>query len=171
MALHTAQPTREFSTAQSILCPAQQSNLDFINRICFAQLIVKNKRYGVKSFVVPLRDSKDFSLLPGISIGDLGKKMGRDGIDNGWIQFTNVRIPRTNLLMKHTKVSRQVSNFVQVCQHSYNLKRQRSKLNTSQGRRQRAPAGTAHVWCAYSRTRCNGRRLWKHVETRAHYCM
>jgi acyl-CoA oxidase len=32
--------------------------------------------------------------------------MGRNGIDNGWIQFTYVRIPRTNMLMKHTKVSR-----------------------------------------------------------------
>lgn len=31
---------------------------------------------------------------------------GRDGIDNGWIQFTNVRIPRGYMLQKHTKVSR-----------------------------------------------------------------
>ncbi|KAF8923207.1 fatty-acyl coenzyme A oxidase, partial [Dissophora ornata] len=37
---------------------------------------------------------------------DIGKKMGRDGIDNGWIQFTSVLIPRTNMPMKHTKVSR-----------------------------------------------------------------
>ena len=29
---------------------------------------------------------------------------GRHNIDNGWIQFTNVRIPRGNMLMKHTKV-------------------------------------------------------------------
>jgi acyl-CoA oxidase len=32
--------------------------------------------------------------------------MGRDGIDNGYIQFTHVRIPRGYMLMKHTKVSR-----------------------------------------------------------------
>lgn len=32
---------------------------------------------------------------------------GRDGIDNGYIQFTNVRIPRSYMLQKHTKVSRQ----------------------------------------------------------------
>ncbi|KAI9145171.1 acyl-CoA dehydrogenase/oxidase C-terminal [Paraphysoderma sedebokerense] len=72
----------------------------------FAQLIVKGKRYGVKPFVVQLRNTDDFSLRPGINIGDCGKKMGRDGIDNGWIQFTNVRIPRSHMLMKHTKVSR-----------------------------------------------------------------
>ncbi|KAH8552923.1 acyl-CoA dehydrogenase/oxidase C-terminal [Umbelopsis sp. PMI_123] len=74
--------------------------------VVFAQLIVEGKRYGVKSFVVPLRDPNDYSLLPGINIGDIGKKMGRDGIDNGWITFTNVRIPRSYMLMKHTKVSR-----------------------------------------------------------------
>jgi len=28
---------------------------------------------------------RTFSLLPGITIGDIGKKMGRDGIDNGWM--------------------------------------------------------------------------------------
>ncbi len=31
---------------------------------------------------------------------------GRNGIDNGWIQFTSVRVPRTNMLMKYTKVDR-----------------------------------------------------------------
>ncbi|KAG5457669.1 MAG: hypothetical protein BJ554DRAFT_2259, partial [Olpidium bornovanus] len=49
----------------------------------FARLIVRGVDYGVKSFIVQLRDRRDFSLLPGINIGDIGKKMGRDGIDNG----------------------------------------------------------------------------------------
>ncbi|KAI8979991.1 acyl-CoA dehydrogenase/oxidase C-terminal [Pilobolus umbonatus] len=72
----------------------------------FAQLIVKGKRYGTKCFIVPLRDPKTYNVLPGVSIGDIGKKMGRDGIDNGWIQFTNVRVPRGYMLQKHTQVSR-----------------------------------------------------------------
>ncbi|KAJ3098361.1 fatty-acyl coenzyme A oxidase [Phlyctochytrium bullatum] len=72
----------------------------------FAQMIVKGKRYGVKTFIVQLRDPKDFSLKPGIVIGDIGAKMGRHGVDNGWIQFTHVRVPRSHLLQKHTKVSR-----------------------------------------------------------------
>ncbi|KAI8347323.1 acyl-CoA dehydrogenase/oxidase C-terminal [Blakeslea trispora] len=72
----------------------------------FAQLVVRGKWYGTKCFIVQLRDPKTYHLLPGINIGDLGKKMGRDGIDNGWIQFTNVRIPRNHMLQKHTKVSR-----------------------------------------------------------------
>ncbi|KAJ2084360.1 fatty-acyl coenzyme A oxidase [Coemansia sp. RSA 988] len=72
----------------------------------YAQLIVDGRRYGTKTFVVQLRDTKTFELMPGVNIGDLGKKMGRDQIDNGWIRFTYVRIPRSHMLMKHTKVLR-----------------------------------------------------------------
>ncbi|KAF9955203.1 fatty-acyl coenzyme A oxidase, partial [Modicella reniformis] len=68
--------------------------------VVFAQLIIRGKRYGFKSFVVQLRDTKPTNSCL------VSTLMGRDGIDNGWIQFTNVRIPRTNMLMKHTKVSR-----------------------------------------------------------------
>lgn len=72
----------------------------------FANLVVDGKRYGVKPFVVQLRDPETFTLMPGVNIGDCGTKMGRNAIDNGWIQFTHVRIPRTNMLMKYTKVTR-----------------------------------------------------------------
>jgi acyl-CoA oxidase len=74
--------------------------------IVFARLIIDNKDYGVHSFVMQIRD-REGRPLPGLTIGDCGKKMGRDGIDNGWIQFHNVPIPRTNMLMKWAKVSRE----------------------------------------------------------------
>lgn len=70
----------------------------------YARLIVKGKDYGVKTFVVPLRDA-DHQLMPGVAIGDIGAKMGRDGIDNGWIQFSHVRIPRYFMLQKYCRVS------------------------------------------------------------------
>ncbi|CAN3360583.1 acyl-coenzyme A oxidase 3 [Diutina catenulata] len=72
----------------------------------YARLVVKGKDYGVKVFVVPLRDSQ-FNLCPGVTVGDIGAKMGRDGIDNGWIQFSHVRIPRFFMLQKFCKVSRE----------------------------------------------------------------
>lgn len=50
---------------------------------------------------------RTFTTLPGITIGDIGKKMGRDGIDNGYIQFTYVRVPRAYMLQKHTQVTRE----------------------------------------------------------------
>lgn len=72
----------------------------------YARLIVDGKDYGVKTFVVPLRDS-NHNLMPGVSIGDIGSKMGREGVDNGWIQFSNVRIPRFFMLQKFCLVSRE----------------------------------------------------------------
>ena len=64
-------------------------------RTVFARLIVDGKDYGVKPFVVPLRNPETFDLLPGVAIGDIGMKMGRNSIDNGWMQFTYCRIPRS----------------------------------------------------------------------------
>ncbi|CDO57904.1 hypothetical protein DV113_004356 [Geotrichum candidum] len=72
--------------------------------VVFARLISNGKDYGTKPFVVQLRSIPDFSLQPGVAIGDIGKKMGRDGVDNGWIQFTHVRIPRSHLLQRYVKV-------------------------------------------------------------------
>jgi acyl-CoA oxidase len=47
---------------------------------------------------VPLRDKRTYTPLSGITIGDCGKKAGYDGIDNGFILFDNVRIPKENFL-------------------------------------------------------------------------
>ena len=41
--------------------------------------------------------------MPGVAVGDIGAKMGRDGTDNGWIQFSSVRIPRFFMLQKFCK--------------------------------------------------------------------
>ena len=73
--------------------------------VCYARLVIDSKDYGVKTFIVPLRDV-NHKVLPGISIGDIGAKMGREGVDNGWIQFSSVRIPRYFMLQKWCKVSR-----------------------------------------------------------------
>jgi len=72
----------------------------------FARLIVHGKDYGTKTFVVQLRNIDTYETLPGVTIGDIGKKMGRDGIDNGYIQFTYVRVPRAHMLMRHCQVTR-----------------------------------------------------------------
>ncbi|MCK6617966.1 MAG: acyl-CoA dehydrogenase family protein [Cyclobacteriaceae bacterium] len=63
----------------------------------FAKLIVDGKDYGVNAFVVPLRD-KQGNLLPGITIKDCGRKLGLNGVDNGVIRFTNVVIPKDEML-------------------------------------------------------------------------
>jgi acyl-CoA oxidase len=70
----------------------------------FAQLITKGVNHGVHCFYVPIRDeNKNF--LPGVGGEDDGLKGGLNGIDNGRLHFTNVRVPRTNLLNKYGDVA------------------------------------------------------------------
>ena len=43
--------------------------------------------------------------ITGITIHDIGLKMGLNGIDNAKISFDNVRVPRENLLNKDSEVN------------------------------------------------------------------
>lgn len=72
--------------------------------VMVAQTIVLGESQGLNWFILPLRDTATGRLLPGITCGDVGAKAGRNGLDNGFIQATNVRIPRGNMLMKWTQV-------------------------------------------------------------------
>ena len=43
--------------------------------------------------------------MPGVTVEDMGYKMGLNGVDNAKLSFDNVRIPRENLLNKYSDVS------------------------------------------------------------------
>jgi len=70
--------------------------------VVFAQLIVGGENHGVHALYVPIRDDKGF--LPGVGGEDDGYKGGLNGIDNGRLHFTNVRVPRTHLLDRYGSV-------------------------------------------------------------------
>jgi len=65
--------------------------------IVFAQLVIDGVGYGVHTVLVPIRD-KDMRPLHGVTVVDMGVKMGLNGVDNARLSFDNVRVPRTNLL-------------------------------------------------------------------------
>ncbi|XP_076261725.1 acyl-CoA oxidase 1 [Rhynchophorus ferrugineus] len=72
--------------------------------VVVAQLYTKGKWHGIHPFIVQLRDEETHMPLPGIKIGEIGCKLGMNTTNNGYLGFENVRIPRTNMLMKNNKV-------------------------------------------------------------------
>ncbi|CAH1988782.1 unnamed protein product [Acanthoscelides obtectus] len=68
--------------------------------VIYAMLVIDGHNYGLHSFVVPVRNPKTLLPHPGVIVGDMGEKIGLNGIDNGFIQFENYEIPKENLLNK-----------------------------------------------------------------------
>ncbi|XP_050519552.1 probable peroxisomal acyl-coenzyme A oxidase 1 [Diabrotica virgifera virgifera] len=72
--------------------------------VVVAQLHTLGKNHGIHPFIVQLRDEETHVPLPGIKIGEIGCKLGMNSTNNGYLGFENVRIPRTNMLMKNSRV-------------------------------------------------------------------
>lgn len=69
-----------------------------------AQLYTQGVHRGVHLFIVQLRDEETHEPMPGIKIGEIGTKLGMHTINNGFLAFQNVHIPRDQMLMKNAKV-------------------------------------------------------------------
>jgi acyl-CoA oxidase len=72
--------------------------------VVFAQLVVGDRNYGVHAFLVPIRDAAGRP-MPGVRIEDCGQKAGLNGVDNGRLWFSDVRVPREALLNRYGDVS------------------------------------------------------------------
>lgn len=71
--------------------------------VVFAQLITGGVNHGVHALYVPIRDEHG-EFLPGVGGEDDGYKGGLNGVDNGRLHFTHVRVPRENLLDRYGHV-------------------------------------------------------------------
>ena len=71
--------------------------------VVFAQLDVAGESHGVHAFVVPIREQG--KPCAGVRIEDDGLKMGLNGVDNGKLWFSGVRVPREALLNRFADVT------------------------------------------------------------------
>ncbi len=88
----------------------------------FAQLIANGENHGIHGIMARIRDD-NLKEIPGVTVVDMGHKMGLNGVDNAKISFDNVRVPRENLLnrsvvgdfIKFLVCSAQHSDLVESC--------------------------------------------------------
>ena len=75
--------------------------------IVFARCLAGENDFGVHPFIVPIRSQEDHKALPGVTVGDVGQKLGYSSVDNGFLSFNNVRIPRENMLSRFAGVTKE----------------------------------------------------------------
>lgn len=72
--------------------------------VVFAKLIVDDKDEGIHVFHVPVRNLRG-DLLPGVIVGDIGHKLGHNGVDNAWVMFKRVKLPYDAMLDKYSAIT------------------------------------------------------------------
>ena len=70
----------------------------------YAQLVVGEKDLGLHTFLLQLRDEKHRA-LPGVTLGEIGPKIGDNGTESGFLRLQDVPIPRTWMMMKNQHVT------------------------------------------------------------------
>ncbi|KAE8235942.1 hypothetical protein A4X13_0g9322 [Tilletia indica] len=79
-----------------------------IHAVVLAQLLLDGKDIGQHLFFVPLRYAEAGKLFPAVTAGDIGPKTygAFAGLDNSWARLDDYIIPRENMFMKHSQVSK-----------------------------------------------------------------
>jgi len=73
--------------------------------VVFAHLMVGEENHGIHGVLVRMRND-DMTTCGGVTIEDMGHRMGLNGVDNAKISFDNVRVPRTHLLDAFSSVEK-----------------------------------------------------------------
>lgn len=70
--------------------------------VVVADLLVAGRSHGPHAFLMDFR--RNGQLVNGVVIGDMGRKTVGNDLDNAWIKFENVRLPKDNLLNRYADV-------------------------------------------------------------------
>ncbi|OQR90342.1 peroxisomal acyl-coenzyme A oxidase 1 [Achlya hypogyna] len=73
--------------------------------VVYARLLHAGTDYGVHAFHVQLRHEMTHKSLEGVTLGDIGAKVGFNGVDNGFCAFDHVRVPKDGLLLGAARVA------------------------------------------------------------------
>ena len=76
-----------------------------------ADLRVGGKSYGPHGFLMRFRDANTGSVAKGITLGDMMRKTTGNDLDNAWIRFDNVELPKSALLNRFAEI--QQDKYVQ----------------------------------------------------------
>ena len=94
-----------------IHCPGEHAHKNWISQgftaemaVCIADLIVDGVSFGPHGFLMQLRDPYTGELLPGVNVGNMGNKTIGNDLDNAWIKFHRVRLPKTALLNRYSDI-------------------------------------------------------------------
>jgi len=70
--------------------------------VVLADLRVGGESKGPHAFVMDFR--KDGKLVDGIVVDDMGKKTVGNDLDNAWIHFDNVTLPKSSMLNRYAEI-------------------------------------------------------------------
>ncbi|KAJ9457412.1 Acyl-coenzyme A oxidase [Diplonema papillatum] len=70
--------------------------------VVIADLWVNGKSHGPHGFFTDLR--KDGETVPGVVLGDMGRKTVGNDLDNAWIAFDGVRVPKATMLSRFAAI-------------------------------------------------------------------
>lgn len=91
---------------QAIKCWSGGMGETATHAVVFAQLRTPDgQQHGLHSFLTPIRDPKTLLPFKGIKIGDMGPKIGLNGVDNGFLVFDQYRISKANLMNRNADVT------------------------------------------------------------------
>lgn len=91
---------------ESIKCWSGGMGQTATHAVVFAQLKTPDGQvHGLHSFLTPIRDPKTLLPFTGVKIGDMGPKIGLNGVDNGFLLFDNYRISKAYLMNRNADVT------------------------------------------------------------------